>query len=116
MPSDRARYTFDPSRMYRSVVSQQGRVTLDADDNEAEEIRSEGTRVQLVDVVGPTGSPDEGFKIGWKANIGPDFLIGAGTLYAGGLRVQNDEQTASYLNQKNTEWLLLEYANVMKSV
>ena len=34
MGSDRARISFDHSRGYRSVVAQQGRVTLEADVNE----------------------------------------------------------------------------------
>ena len=34
MASDRARISFDPTRAYRAVVAQQGRVTLEADVNE----------------------------------------------------------------------------------
>ena len=35
MASDRARISFDPTRDYRTVLAQQGRVTLEADVNEA---------------------------------------------------------------------------------
>ena len=36
MSSDRARISYDPSRHWRGVISQQGRVALEADANEAE--------------------------------------------------------------------------------
>lgn len=39
--TDRARRSYDASRMYRSEVSQQGRVTVEADANEEEETRAE---------------------------------------------------------------------------
>ena len=42
MGSDIARVTFDPTRQYRSVVLQQGRVTLEADGNEASRHRVRG--------------------------------------------------------------------------
>jgi len=35
MASDRGRVTYDERRQYRAVVAQQGRVTLEADVNEA---------------------------------------------------------------------------------
>src|SRR5262245_31167388 len=107
MSSDRARRSFDPSRMYRSVVSQQGRVTLEADANEAEEIRTEESRAKLVDVVGPAGAPDDGFKIAVPgAGLGAfDFTIGRGTFYVGGVRVHQDDEKATYLRQRETEWV-----------
>lgn len=106
MPSDRARKTHDPSRMYRSVVSQQGRVTLEADANEAEEIRAQDARAQLIDVVGPSGSPDDGFLIAVPApGSAPfDFSIAAGTLYLGGTRLQSTDRVGHYGAQANTEW------------
>jgi hypothetical protein len=45
--------SFDPSRHWRGVINQQGRVTLEADWNEAAAIAAESERAQLVDVVGP---------------------------------------------------------------
>src|SRR5687768_14593192 len=38
MATDRARRSFDVTRMYRSIFSQRGQVTLEADANESEEI------------------------------------------------------------------------------
>ena len=107
MGSDRARRSYDAGRMYRSIVSQQGRVTVEADANEAEEIRAEESRAELIDIIGPTGAPDGGFEISVPAaGSGPfDFDIGEGTLYVGGMRVRNAEPQATYLGQQRTEWV-----------
>jgi hypothetical protein len=107
MSSDKARRSYDPARMYRSVVSQQGRVTLEADANEAEEIRAEESRAELIDIVGPAGVPGDGFKIAVPADtLRPfDFLIGQGSFYVGGLRVVNPDGKATYLRQQETEWI-----------
>src|ERR1044072_5311460 len=100
MASDRARLSYDESRQYRSVVYQQGRVTLEADGNEAQIIAAEEQREQALDFVGPTGTPDNGYAI---TPTGPahDFTIGAGTMYVGGGRVTHD----SALYSKQSEWL-----------
>jgi hypothetical protein len=93
--------------MYRSVVSQQGRVTLEADANEAEEIRAQESCADLIDVIGPAGVPGDGFKIAVPAEaLSPfDFSIGQGTFYVGGLRVTNPDGKATYLHQGETEWI-----------
>jgi hypothetical protein len=106
MGSDKARRSYDASRMYRSVVSQQGRVTLEADANEAEEIRTAESRAELIDIVGPTGTPDDGFKISIGGRLRPlDFAIGQGVYYVGGVRVRQDRDDATYLEQQRTEWI-----------
>lgn len=107
MSSDRARNSYDPQRMYRSVVLQQGRVTLEADANEAEQIRADARRAALLDVVGPAGSPDDGFAISVPATgvNAFDFLIGSGVMYVGGNRLENGDRVARYLGQRQTEWL-----------
>src|SRR5512138_3561839 len=104
MATDRARNSFDPWRQYRSVVAQQGRVTLEADANEAEQIRIEESRAELVDIIGPTGSPDRGFQITVPVG-GPafGFTIGAGTIYVGGLRIHQLRST-TYDDQRTSEW------------
>ena len=43
MPGDRARVSYDPGRKWRGVIAQQGRVTVEADWNEAAMI-GRGTR------------------------------------------------------------------------
>lgn len=89
MPSDRDRFSYDKKQQYRSVVSQQGRVLLPADFNEAQEIGGEQLRYDALDIVGPAGTPDDGYKIGFPAGP-PDFnfSIGAGAMYVGGMRLK----------------------------
>jgi hypothetical protein len=84
MASDRARISYDPTRDYRSVVAQQGRVTLEADVNEAALIAVETLRLETLDIVGPTGTPDDGYKVTPQAG---GLSIGAGTMYLGGWRL-----------------------------
>lgn len=100
MGSDRARISFDPTRQYRSVVVQQGRVTLDADVNEQAALASEALRIETIDLVGPAGTPDNGYKV---VTDGQDNLtVDAGTMYLGGWRLELDHpvKVASQL-----EWL-----------
>jgi hypothetical protein len=93
--------------MYRSVVSQQGRVTLEADANEADEIRAAESRAELIDIIGPSGAPGGGFAISVPASTGRrfDFAIGEGTLYVGGVRVHHDNAKATYYEQDRSEWV-----------
>ncbi len=101
MAADLARITYDPTRQYRSVISQQGRVTLEADSNEAAVIASEALRLETIDIVGPTGTPDDGYKVG--SGTGPGGVsIGPGMFYLGGWRLQRD--TAIDLS-KQPDWL-----------
>ena len=85
MSSDRARVSYEPSRHWRGVINQQGRVTLEADWNEARAIAAESERAQLVDVVGPSGTPDDGYRVD-VAGSG-DLTIRQGTMYVGGERM-----------------------------
>ena len=74
MGSDKARITFDEKQQYRSVVMQQGRVVLEADWNEAQDITTEETRKDALDFVGPSGTPDDGYRIDAASNPPhPDF-------------------------------------------
>jgi hypothetical protein len=100
MPADRARVSYDPSRKWGGLVAQQGRVSVEADWNEAVTIDTERDRVVTLDVVGPVGTPDGGYAI-TPADSG-DFTIGAGTLYLGGERLDLDAQV-TYSTQP--EWL-----------
>ncbi len=89
MGSDRARVSYDPKQQYRSVVMQQGRVTLEADFNEELAIVGEELREETLDIVGPNGTPDNGYLITPLSNSTPpfDFSVRPGTMYVGGLRV-----------------------------
>jgi hypothetical protein len=86
---------------------QQGRVTLEADWNEAQQIAGEELRKETLDIVGPSGTPDNGYQISFTGPNGqpatpPDFFIEPGTMYVGGVRVQLDA-TLQYSQQQ--EWL-----------
>ena len=99
MAGDRARVSYDPSRKWRGLTAQQGRVTVEADWNEAAEIAEERDRQLTLDVVGPVGSPDQGYAVTTvPATGGPpgstpgDVFIAPGTLYVGGQRLDLDAQ------------------------
>lgn len=112
---DISREAFDPAKHYTSVRMQQGRVLTDDDFNENERINDEDTRRELIDIIGPYGSPDDGFRIKLENlntvfNGQPvlDFTISQGTIYLGGLRLwlEHDE---TYLLQD--DYLELSYAD-----
>jgi hypothetical protein len=84
--SDRARISYDKTREYRSVVAQQGRVTLEADVNEEAVIASEALRYETIDIIGPTGTPDNGYLVSVDAN--GDLIVGPGIMYVGGWRMR----------------------------
>jgi uncharacterized protein DUF6519 len=86
MGSDRARVTYDRKQQYRSVVMQQGRVTLEADWNEAGQITNEEIRREALDFVGPCGTPDDGYLVVPATSVPFDFSIQPGTMYVGGMR------------------------------
>lgn len=99
MAGDRARITHYAPRHYREVVSMQGRVMLEADWNEGQRIFTEQQRLQALDVVGPWGTPDDGYRISAPP---ANFIIGPGTMYTGGLRTTL-EAAISYGEQP--DWL-----------
>lgn len=86
MSGDYTRFTFDPAKVFSGVHKQQGRVSLDADFNEFEEILDRRDRSEMYDTVGhavvPATTPD-GFKI---AVTGGKLTIGVGRMYVDGLQ------------------------------
>jgi Family of unknown function (DUF6519) len=95
MASDRARISYDPTRAYRGVVVQQGRVTLEADVNEAGLIESEALRLETIDIIGPAGAPaapppGDSYKVIPGATP-EDTVIHAGVYYLGGWRLTLDQ-------------------------
>jgi hypothetical protein len=89
MGSDRARISYDAKQQYRAVVAQQGRVTLEADLNEAQQIASEEQREALIDIIGSSGTPDDGYRVletGSQPSPSFDFSVQQGTMYVGGIR------------------------------
>jgi hypothetical protein len=88
MATDVSRVSFDPARLYTRVLPQQGRVLLEAEDNEDGLILAEERRHELLDLVGPAATPDDGYAL---SSSGPGRLtIGPGTMYVGGNRVRLD--------------------------
>src|SRR2546430_4548888 len=102
MGSDIARRTYDKSRQYRAVVMQQGRVTVEADWNEEWQIVNEEERKEALDIVGPSGTPDDGYHIMPIAQAPFDFSVSNGTMYVGGMRVSLDSPV-QYSQQ--LEWI-----------
>jgi hypothetical protein len=103
MASDRARVSFDPSRKWRGLVAQQGRVTVEADWNEAAAIQALSDRLIALDVIGPLGTPHSGYAVtaggsgsppgGSPPSGGPGPLtVGTGTVYVGGTRLDLDQE------------------------
>lgn len=91
MVADIARITYDPTRQYRSLIAQQGRVTLEADVNEAASLAGEALRLETIDIIGPAGTPDDGYKVG--SGKGPGGVsIAPGTFYLGGWRLELDKK------------------------
>jgi hypothetical protein len=105
MPSDRSRRTDGLRDSYTGVIAQQGRVTLDRDFNAEHGYLAGRIEVEACDVIGPCGTPDDGFKISLPLTSPPDlplwsppeplsppvegpldFLISPGTMYVGGQR------------------------------
>ena len=87
MSGDYTRFTFDPAKVFSGVHKQQGRVSLDADFNEFEEILDRRDRSEMYDTVGhavvPATTPD-GFAIGVDASN--KLTIGIGRMYVDGIQ------------------------------
>jgi hypothetical protein len=94
---DFSRDTFDRTKHRRSVVSLQGRVTVEADSNEQRRIDLHRSDTTTRDVIGPAGVPlgNNGFLI---TGGGPDLGIGAGWMYVEGILCEN-ENACSLLHQ-----------------
>lgn len=101
MGSDRSRVSYDANQQYRAVVAQQGRVTLEADWNEAQQIANEELREEVLDFVGPSGTPDDGYKVEF-IDQSLDFTVSAGTMYVGGVRAFLSK---SIQYSKQLDWL-----------
>jgi hypothetical protein len=92
MKGDFSRRTFDPTKHYRGVLMQQGRVQVDADWNE--EVDAAYTRevTETRDEIGASGVPNsapDSFKIA-IATGGTDLTIGNGRIYVDGILCVKD--------------------------
>ena len=94
MKADLTRDTFHPLKHYLRVITQQGRVQLDADANEQTAILLRYLRTLAADPIGPSGGPANnwGFEITTLSPnpTPPDFRIGFGNYYVNGALCQAD--------------------------
>jgi Family of unknown function (DUF6519) len=89
MSSDFSRQRFNPANDFSSVLMQQGRVQLDADWNEWNEILDRRWRSETIDIMGRGVVPLEtphGFEI---LLSGGGLTIGRGRIYVDGLQAEN---------------------------
>jgi hypothetical protein len=100
MKADLTRATFDESKHYRSVRMQQGRVQLDSDWNEQQDITLHRVETETIDVVGPVAAPadDPGFVLTPTAP-GTSLAISPGRAYVQGILCENDDAQATLDNQ-----------------
>lgn len=88
MKGDITRHTFNPRNHYSSVRSQQGRVPLDAEANEAQDIQIYLDQITRRDTIGPCGVPmtGGGFAISLLATGSQqDLAISPGRIYVNGV-------------------------------
>lgn len=90
MKGDFTRFTFDRRKHYTAVLKQQGRVDLDADWNEQQEIDRHLRETTATDQIGPAGGPlaEAGFLIDAS---GPNLTIGKGRYYVRGILCENEQ-------------------------
>ncbi|MDH4196197.1 MAG: DUF6519 domain-containing protein [Candidatus Aminicenantes bacterium] len=86
MKGDFSRLTYNPGRHYGAVLFQQGRVQLDADLNEQQQIQRRRTETEARDVIGWSGVPKYGggFAVSIAAG-GTDLMISPGRIYVDGI-------------------------------
>lgn len=90
MKGDFTRSIYKPAKNYSSVLMQQGRVQLDADWNEQNDIATHLDQTTRLDVIGPCGVPEVsgGFQIDATADFS-DLTLSAGRIYVDGILCEN---------------------------
>lgn len=88
MKADLTRLTFRTDKHYRSVRMQQGRVQMDADWNEQQDILNHRIETETEDTLGYSAGPlkNPGFTL---SSTGKNITIGAGQYYVEGLLCEN---------------------------
>jgi hypothetical protein len=92
LKADLSRATFDRARRYRSVRMQQGRVQLDADWNEQQDILNNRIEIETRDSLGPVAVPIDNPGFGLSP-VGSDLAISIGCFYVDGLLCENPSAT-----------------------
>ena len=93
MKGDFTRDSFQPQKHFSSVRSQQGRVCLDAEFNEAQDIANYLDEVTRQDTIGLCGIPknDGGFGLSLlTTNDGQDIALSPGRIYVDGILAVNE--------------------------
>jgi hypothetical protein len=105
MKGDFSRFTFEPQNRFSRVLFQQGRVQLDSDLNELNDILLHYLRMLATDIIGPHGGPEEdlGFEIvpvpkKQQNTELEDFTIGPGRYYVDGILCENEPQAQRLRN------------------
>ncbi|MFD7461738.1 MULTISPECIES: DUF6519 domain-containing protein [unclassified Streptomyces] len=95
MHGDFSRVTFDPAQRFSAVLSQQGRVQLDAEFNEQTAILLHYVRTLAADVLGPAAYPPDddpdgigGFGV--EGCDGETFTVAPGRMYVDGILCECD--------------------------
>jgi hypothetical protein len=93
MKADFSRATFRPAAHYSAVLSQQGRVQLDADANEQAAIQLHLARTTAADVIGSHGGPADGFTVAYVPSPDgkqpADLTISPGRYYVDGVLIDS---------------------------
>src|SRR4051794_24980914 len=87
MPGDYTSVNFDSGNAFSGVHKQQGRVSLDSEFNEFEEILDRRSRAEMFDIVGQAVVPattKDGFHIALDASA-KELTIGIGRNYVDGI-------------------------------
>jgi hypothetical protein len=93
MKGDFTRDSFQPQKHFTSVRAQQGRVPLDADFNEAQDIAYALDVATREDTIGPSGVPQSGggFRLSvLAAPGGQDIALSPGRIYVDGVLAVNE--------------------------
>lgn len=95
MTGDISRQTFDSRKHYSKVVMQQGRVQLDADWNEQQDILQHHIETGARDVIGSVGTSTNGsgFEVTFTYDRS-DLLISPGHMYVDGMLCELEEEEA----------------------
>lgn len=95
MKADISRQTFDSNKRYSGVVMQQGRVQLDSEWNEQQEIHQHRTQSGLGEVIGPSGTSigEDGRATGFEITArNGELRIGGGHILVDGVLCVNESE------------------------
>ncbi len=103
MTADISRHGLRPAQQFTGVVRQQGRLPIDSDETESDDIAAFLLRQTVTETICTRGTPDDGFTIGSPvlAAGALDFSIAAGSFYLAGARLAS----GGGLWSKQPDWI-----------